>query len=122
MITNPPRARWWRWGLKMAALVALAVAAVGTAVMLLWNAVLPGLTGWAPIGFWQAVGLLLLARILTGGLRGGWGARRAHWRARMAARWNAMSDEERERFRAGLRQGCGRFRRRDTGADRVWEA
>ena len=100
---------WWRWGLKAAALVALAVAAVGTVVMLLWNALLPSLTGWPAIGFWQAVGLLVLVRILTGGLRGGWGHRHGHWRARMAARWEQMSDEERERFRAGMRHRCGGY-------------
>jgi hypothetical protein len=101
------RGRWLLRGVKILALVAVAVAAVGAAVMLLWNALLPGLFGWATITFWQAIGLLVLSRILIGGLRGRWGYG-GHWRARMAARWEQMSDEERAQFRAGMRHGCGR--------------
>lgn len=36
-------------------------------VMLLWNALIPAIVGWAPIGFWQALGLMLLCRLLFGG-------------------------------------------------------
>jgi hypothetical protein len=100
------RGRWLLYGLKVALFVVIAVAAVGAAVMLLWNALLPELFGLPAIGFWQATGLLVLSRILIGGLRGGWG-HRGHWRARMAARWEQMSDEEREQFRAGMRRRCG---------------
>ena len=39
----------------------------GTAVMLLWNAIMPALVHAAYVSFWQSVGLLLLARILVGG-------------------------------------------------------
>lgn len=107
------RGRWiWR-GLKFALLVAIAVGLVGAGTMLLWNALLPPLFGWPALSFWQALGLLLLARLLTGGWRGRWGHGH-HWRARMAERWAQMSDEERERFRAGMQYGCGR---RSRGAD-----
>jgi hypothetical protein len=101
------RGRWlWR-GFKVLVFVAVAVGAVGGAVMLLWNALLPPLFGWTAITFWQALGLLVLSRILVGGLRGRWG-HGGHWRARMAARWEQMSDEERAQFRAGMRRGCMR--------------
>ena len=44
------------------------VAALSAVVMLLWNAVLPGLFGTAlPIDYWHALGLLVLCRILFGG-------------------------------------------------------
>ena len=79
------RGRWLLRGLKIASIVAVLIAAVGAAVMLLWNALLPSLFGWSAITFWQAVGLLVLSRILIGGLRGGWG-HGGYWRARMAAR------------------------------------
>jgi hypothetical protein len=93
-------------GLAFVALAALAVALVGFIVMQLWNSLLPGLFGWKLLGFWQAVGLLVLARILFGGLRGrgGW---HGHWRARMRERWERMTPEEREKFRAGLGWRCG---------------
>lgn len=35
-------------------------------VMWLWNALVPGITGWQEIGFWQSAGLCLLSRLLTG--------------------------------------------------------
>ena len=94
------------WVLKIAALGLAAAAAAGLAVMSLWNWLAPELFGAHPIGFVQAVGLLLLCRILFGGLRGGFGGHR-HWRARMAERLEQMSPEERERFQAGLRARCG---------------
>ena len=91
----------------IALLVAAAVAVFGLAVMLLWNWLLPGLFGWTEIGFWQAVGLLVLARILFGGFHRHWGGRMA-WRHRMMERWSQMTPEEREKFRAGFRGHCGR--------------
>lgn len=102
------RKRWMLYGLKIVFFVALAVAAIGAAIMLLWNALLPDLFGLQTIGFLQAVGLLVLSRILLGGVRGGWG-HRGHWRARFAERWEQMSDEERAQFRAGMRHRCGRL-------------
>jgi hypothetical protein len=77
------------------------VAALGAAVMLLWNAVVPDLFGTAlPIDYLHALGLLVLSRILFGGFRGhgGWhrGMHRhghGHW-----AKWQAMTPEEREKF------------------------
>ncbi|MGZ5185602.1 MAG: hypothetical protein ACXWCV_14500 [Caldimonas sp.] len=96
---------FWLHGLRLALLAVVALAAVGAVVTVLWNALLPALFGAPAIGFWQALGLLLLTRILVGGLRGGHG--RMHWRARMSERWAAMSEEERSRFRAGMRHRCG---------------
>ena len=83
----------------------LAFAALFTfVVMSLWNWLMPGLFGWHMITFWQALGVLLLSKILFGGFRPGWGGR---WRGRMMERWESMTPEEREKFRSGLRHGCG---------------
>jgi Ca2+/H+ antiporter, TMEM165/GDT1 family len=84
----------------------LAVAVFGLVTMTLWNWLMPDLFGLRPIGFGQAFGLLVLARILFGGIRGGPG-RHMRWRHRMRERWERMTPEERERFRDSLR-GCGR--------------
>ena len=99
---------WILRGLKMLAFAALFIAAAGYLVMALWNAVLPAAAGLHPIGFLQGLGLLVLARILFGGLRSR-GHGRWHWRARMRERWQQMSPEEREQFRAacGSRHRCG---------------
>ncbi len=94
------------WGLKIVALVVVAAAALGLAVMLLWNWLAPVLFGWHPIDFLQAVGLLILCRLLIGGFRGRAGGH-LHWRARLAERLEDMTPEEREKFRAGLHARCG---------------
>jgi hypothetical protein len=82
----------------------------GELVMHLWNWLLPPLFGWRQITFWQALGLLLLCRILFGGH--GWhGTGRTEARRRikerMAERWEQMTPEERERFRQSWRGRCG---------------
>ena len=93
------------WGLKIFALIVVFTAAVGAAVMWLWNWLAPDLFGWHTIGFWQAIGLLVLCRLLVGGFRGRAGGH--GWRGRLAERLEAMTPEEREKFRAGLRGRCG---------------
>jgi hypothetical protein len=76
---------------------AAAFAAVfACAVMLLWNALLPGIAGLPAIGFWQAAGLLALARGLFGGL-GGMGCHHGH-KNPFKEKWAGMSDEERKEF------------------------
>ncbi len=100
--------RYWVFrGLRLIAFAALAVVLSGYVVMTLWNAVLPAATGLHAISFVQALALLVLSRILFGGLRG-WGRRGGHWRGRMRARWQQLSPEERERFRdiMGSRYCC----------------
>lgn len=92
---------------KMIVIAAVAVPVFGLIVMSLWNWLMPSLFDVHPVGFWQALGLFLLSRILFGGF-GGDGGRR-HWRHRMMERWERMSPEERERFRAGIEgwsSGC----------------
>jgi hypothetical protein len=85
---------------------ALFIAIGGEIVRLLWNWLLPPLFGWPQVGFWQALGLLALCRILFGG-PGLHGSGRSGFRRRMAERWERMSPEERERFRQGMRARCG---------------
>jgi hypothetical protein len=97
---------WWLRGLKFAAFAVVAIGVLGAVVMGLWNWLLPDLFGWRAIGYWQALGLLVLSKILLGGFRGR-GGHGMHWRARMWERWDQMSEEERERFREGMRKRCG---------------
>ncbi len=96
----------WRWVAKFLVIAAVLIAAISVVVMSLWNWLAPSLFGWPQISFIQAAGLLLLCRILFGSLRGGYAG--MHWRRRLAERWEQMSPEERERFRAGMRGCCGR--------------
>ena len=94
--------------LKILFFVVLAVTVFSFVVLRLWNWLTPQLFGWHPITFWQALGLLVLSKILFGGFRGGPGWS-GHWRQRMMERWEQMSPEEREKFREGMRGRCGPF-------------
>jgi hypothetical protein len=84
----------------------------GEIVLHLWNWLLPDLFGWHQITFWQALGVLLLCRILVGGF-GGRGMHRGSFNRRGIAdrvadrvgrRFDAMTPEERERFRQRMRE------------------
>ena len=100
-------------GIKIAIFVIVGAAVFGFVVESLWNVLIPPIFGWHTITFWQALGLLLLSKILFGGFHRHGGGRR-HWRQHMQERWAQMSPEEREKFRAGMRgrHGC-RFGPRD---------
>jgi hypothetical protein len=99
--------------LKIALFAGLAVTVFGFAVMGLWNVLMPGIFAVRSISFWQALGLLVLCKILFGGFRphGGGGPR---WRRRMMERWEQMTPEEREKFKQGMRRGCGAGRNVET--------
>ena len=92
--------------LKIGLFGALAVTVASFLVMALWNLLMPGIFAVRAITFWQALGLLALSKILFGGFRsyGGGGPR---WRRRMMERWEQMTPEEREKFKRGMRRGCG---------------
>jgi hypothetical protein len=99
---------WALRALKIAFFVVLAVLALSFVVMSLWNWLMPALFGLRLISFWQALGLLVLSKILLGGFRGRPGGG-MHWRRRMMERWEQMTPEEREKFRQGMRGRCGPF-------------
>jgi len=86
-------------------LVALFIFIGGEVVMHLWNWLLPALFGWHTVTFWQALGLLILCRILFGRM-GGRGFDRSRFRQRMDEKWQKMTPEEREKFRGSWRSRC----------------
>ena len=98
--------RWVKKGLKIAAIAIVAAAVLGFIVQSLWNWLGPLVLGAHTITFWQALGILILSKILFGGFRGGPGYG-GHWRRRMRDRWERMTPEERERFRQGAFGTCG---------------
>jgi hypothetical protein len=132
MMRNMTRLRKWYFAAPLALVALTAFVSVGGwTVTLLWNWLVPPLFGLRTVTFWQALGLLVLCRILFGGfgghshhrpsLRDRWMARHDHMspeererlrqsmRERWAARHDPMSPEERERFRQAARErwGCG---------------
>jgi hypothetical protein len=92
----------------------------GTIVMLLWNALMPEIFHLPLIGFWQALGLLLLAKILFSGFRGG---PRGRWTwDSLKEGWANMTPEQQEKFRQEWGRRCrkpfppdSRFDREQTG-------
>lgn len=93
---------WFLKGIKIAVLVVLFIGIVGWLFMLLWNCLIPGIFGLKVLGYWEALGLLVLARIIFGG-RGGWG-HHGGWKHRLRGRWESMTPEEREKFRTAMKE------------------
>ncbi len=88
-------------------IIIAAVLLLGFVVMLLWNFIFPAVLHTERITYWQAVGLLVLCRILFFGFR-----RRSHkpnmWRGGPPWRqkWMNMNDEERAKFREEWKRRC----------------
>lgn len=89
---------------KVVCIGVLAVGVFGLLVMALWNWLMPPLFGLARIGFWQALGLFVLSKLLFCGFQGGRPRRPRDWHRRMAERWAKMTPEERDKFRQGVRE------------------
>ncbi len=85
---------------------------LGWTIMTLWNLLIPEIFGLNSIGFWQAMGLLLLSRILLGGFGGGgwssgnWQQKKDHWKHKMQERWSEMSEEEKAEWKNRLSRHC----------------
>ena len=98
---------WIKKGLMILIFGAIAVTAFGFIVMGLWNAVLVQVVGVKAISFIQALGILLLSKILFGGC----GHRRwrgsTAWKEKMSQRFETMTPEEREKFKAEWKNRCG---------------
>jgi hypothetical protein len=86
-------------------------------VMLLWNAVLPAAIGVKAISFFQAMGILVLSKILFG-FNSGWGGSYKRRKMQMEEKLQNMTPEEREQFKAEWRNNCGnRWTIRPTQSD-----
>ncbi len=86
--------------------IVLAIAAAGVfvfsgVVMLLWNGILPPVLHIGAITLWQAAGILLLCRLLFGGMRGRRGMGGCHKR-RLFMKWQQMTPEEKANFRGNI--------------------
>ena len=99
-----PFSRKWFFFIPVA--VVAAVFLFSLAVMLLWNAIFPAVFKLGAITLWQAMGILVLSKLLFGGFHSG---RRAHpyrhtgpWRHR----WTHMSEEDRTRMKEEWAKRC----------------
>lgn len=99
---------WIRRTIFIPIAIAAGIFIFGSVVMLLWNGILPAVLGIHTITFWQAIGILVLSKILFGGFRGSHGHHKFqgegnYWNGK----WMHMSPEEREKMRAEWRSRCG---------------
>jgi uncharacterized membrane protein len=101
---------------KMIVLATIAITTLCYLFMWLWNVLIPELFKGPSINFLQAVGLLVLSKILFGGM---WHRGRHHWkqqwRSRMQEKMNAMTPEEREKFKQEWSRRCGKFGKWNSG-------
>jgi hypothetical protein len=87
----------WSTGAKVALVLGIIIAVpslaalCGAVTMWLWNALMPAIFNLPAIGFWQALGLLVLSQILFKGGHVG-RAGRSHWKRRQV--WKHMREDE----------------------------
>jgi hypothetical protein len=111
--------------LYLAGIFLVTIALFGFAVLFLWNWLIPAVFGLPEITYFQAAGLLVLARILFGGIGmgsgrlgmgligGGFAGGSAYGRGHdnpFRERWMQMSEEERKEYiakRHGLHEFWG---------------
>jgi hypothetical protein len=101
------KARWMMFGTKMIVMVLALAALLAGGTMLLWNMLIPALFHGPEITYVQALGILILTRLLFGGwgkYRGSW--RHDRWRGRMKEHFAALSPEEQEQMKSDWRRYC----------------
>ncbi len=93
-------------------ILAIAFAALlAYVVMLLWNGVLAQVVAVSTISFYQAIGLLVLSKILFGGFPSGKNhcnhcSGGGHWKNELKEKWHTMSPEERDQMKQEWRNRC----------------
>lgn len=84
----------------------MALVVFSSALMLLWNWLIPDIFGLTAISFWQALGLFALSRLLFSGLGGGRRCRHFNKGKHLKRKkWLKMTQEERREW----------FKKRDFG-------
>ena len=100
---------WIKKGVMIFIFVVAGLLLFSAIVMGLWNAILPGVLGVKPISFIQALGILVLSKILFGGFHGRrfkGGDYSSAWKQKMAEKCSMMSPEEREKFKSEWKTRC----------------
>jgi hypothetical protein len=83
--------------------------AVSAVVMLLWNMILPAISTFKAITYWQAMGIFILSKILFGGFRFGRHHRQVHRQINRSAfnqKLMEMTDEEKQQFKNQWKKHC----------------
>ena len=97
---------------------ALFLVAIAYVTMLLWNWLVPVLFNGPVISYWQAVGLLVLSKILFSG-KGSWGGHARGCDHRVSAwknKLSSMTPEEREAFKKKLNEKWCQYGQTGSGS------
>lgn len=95
-----------RWIGKAIGIGVIGVVFVGLfiwATQWLWNWLVPVLFNGPVMTYWQTAGLLVLSKILFSGLGGKGHHKHGGWKYNWKEKWSGMSQEERERFKAKMK-------------------
>lgn len=99
---------------KIALIVIAGIAALGWVIMLLWNCLMPNLfEGVKQIGYWQALGIFVLSKILFGAGHG-----HCRWRGHHR-HWESMTPEEREQLKGRFKSRWGHWCCSDKAEDKT---
>ncbi|MCC6690081.1 MAG: hypothetical protein IT235_00985 [Bacteroidia bacterium] len=99
-------------GIKIAFFVMAGALLMGYIMMSLWNWLIPNLFNGPHLTYLQAIGLLVLAKMLFGGFKGrgccggGRNKGRNFWKQRLEDKMSQLTPEERERFRKHISDRC----------------
>ena len=98
------------WKVKIVFFIIASIIAMAAIVMWTWNWLVPELFHGPLINFYQAIGLMLLSRILFRGFHG-MGGRGNYIRnlGQWKEGWNKMNPEQREKMRELWKKRCGGF-------------
>ena len=87
------------------------LAGLSAIIMLLWNLLVPSITAWTAINFWQALGLLVLGHLICGlpmHAKGGHGMHghlhKGHMSREERAQWDDAMMKMREQMRTMTRE------------------
>ncbi len=99
---------WVSKVIKTVVFVAAFLLVMGTVVMALWNWLMPSIFNLPLLDLGQAIGLLLLARVLSGGFRLGLMGSKEDWaqKKEMWEKFSNMPPEERRKWKEDLRERC----------------
>lgn len=103
-----------KMGAKFLLFMVTATAFFGMVVMLLWNWLMPAIFGLGTITYFQALGLLILSKILFSGFGKGKykghhssHGRKSYWKEKFREKMENMSPEEREEMKEKFMNKCG---------------
>lgn len=93
----------------------IAIFIFGSIVMFLWNNALVPVLHISAVTFWQALGILVLSKILFSSFSGKGGPRGYYWKQRMM--WNSMTPEQKEKFKEDWKNRSHRWGYRSWGSE-----